>query len=519
MVGILLTFIFLGSFVSVCGEPCRITLNDAMGTAMQYQWNIEISKEAVYSQAGILQETAGPFDAVFDGFYNERHLFDAQNPFFALKSHKDGQITHLHLALTKTARLGTVFASEGDILRIHNPMLFPPRTNNYFLSFTVDQPLLRGFYNNTAAVNERIAFLELEAVKGDFVQTVATQLVSVAQAYWDLVAAEKERVIRNEAEARLEKIADSTRKLIEGNQIAPAELNLQLAELSKAKRQREFAEQEVYQAYNTLRLATGQEAICDCSEMPDLDLEEFPQISDATLLPLRRLQEIAVQSRLDFYARQIRFDEANEQVALARNELLPLVNVRAGTVVLNSQIDELARPFFRPVTAPLPEIDTFAEIRVSVPFCNDEARGNYRRRTAERRQSMARVTQLFEQIRLDVATALRDHSSLIGQIRDADNAVKWYQAALDAELRKLKEGYSTLFFVLDYQDRLSTAQSEQNDTYRRYAENIANLLYFTGNLVSSDACSCRVIIANAHSLDPIRNDPIRNDESLSEESL
>lgn len=503
MVCKLLCFAFLTHSVFLFGDPCRITLDGAMGTAMQYQWNIEISKETVFGQAGIVEQTAGPFDPVFGGSYRETHLFDAQNPFFALKSHKDGQITNLHLTLSKTARLGTVFASEGDILRVHNPMLFPPRTNNYVLSFVIDQPLLRGFYDNAAAVNERVAFLEFEAVKGDFIQTVATQLVTVAQAYWDLVAAQHELEIRKQAQERLETIAESTRKLIEGNHIAPAELNLQLAELAKAKRQRQFAEQVVYESYNNLRLATGQEALCDCSEMPELDLEDFPAVADVDLLPLRQLQETAVDSRLDFYARQIRVDEANEQVSLARNELLPLLNVKAGTVMLNSQIDRLARRFFRPVTAPLPEIDTFAEIRLSVPFCNDEARGNYRRRSAERVQSVARVTQLFEQIRLDVATAFSNHTSLIEQIQDADQAVKWYQAALDAEVRKLKEGYSTLFFVLDYQDRLSAAQSEQNDTYRRYAQNIANLLFFTGQLATSNPCSCQVIIANALSLEPI----------------
>lgn len=503
MVRYLITGLALLWPIFVQSEPCRILLDEAMGIAMQYQWNIAISREAVYGQAGIVEQTAGPFDPVFDGRYRETHLFDAQNPNFALKSHKEGQVTNLDVAWKKTARIGTIFTVDGSLIRTHNPLLFPDRINNFFMTFAVDQPLLRRFRYNLASVNERIALLELEALKGDFIQTIAAQLRIVAQAYWDLVAAQSELAIRKQSQARLDSIAESTRKLIEGNQMAPAELNLQLAELARAKRQRDFAEQAVYAAYNNLRLAMGQEAVCSCSEVPDLELEDYPAISDDELPPIRELQQIATDSRWDLYARELRTDEANEQVTLAATELLPDLSLKAGTTVSNSQAFDRARNFFTPVTSSLPEVDTFAEIRISVPFYNDEARGNYRRRTADRIQSFYQVRQLFEEIRLGVATAASDHVSLREQRRDADNAVKWYQAALDAELRKLKEGYSTLFFVLDYQDRLSNAQSEQNDTYRRYAENIADLLFLTGQLVLSDCAGNRVTITDVRSLDTL----------------
>ena len=100
-----------------------------------------------------------------------------------------------------------------------------------------------------------------------------------------------------------------------------------------------------------------------------------------------------------------------------------------------------------------------------------------------------------------MATALQNHYALLEQMRHADESAKWYKTALEDETKRLKEGYSTLFIVIDYENNLSSSMAERVLVYRAFSQNIADLLYLTGRLVTPyDRCD-RVMIANVRSME------------------
>ncbi len=110
-------------------------------------------------------------------------------------------------------------------------------------------------------------------------------------------------------------------------------------------------------------------------------------------------------------------------------------------------------------------------------------------RQAELTQSILSESQLNESIRTEIANALRNQLELIDELYFAGQAVDWYSTALSDEIARLKQGYSSLFIVIDYEKSLRQTTIEKVLVESNYAENIVELLFQTGTLVNYDKCT------------------------------
>nr|NGX43169.1 hypothetical protein [Chlamydiota bacterium] len=509
--------LFFAMITLFCGRPMHaaedccyavssIELYDVLGYALENQWDINIAQEEVRRQYGISQRDSGPFDPVFDT--SIAYTWQHQVQDLAIKTNKDGNIVTQQASLNKLARVGTTYSLNATVERELNPIFAftDPfrRTNTFNLAFVIDQPLLRRFRDNIEATQEKVSVLELQAIKWEAIHTISTQIRIAVNSYWELVATKGLLKIRQDSLQRLDNLADSTERLVERGQLAKSELNQQYAEVSKEKRRSADAEQQVYAAFNNLLLSMGANQ-CDFTlSSPDLALEEFPITSNnKSILSVNRLVDEATHQRLDLLAAQIRINSADLLLRSANNTVLPEMNVRLGTNVINHEINRKAKPFYSSVISERPEVELFAALDFSIPFYNDEALGERRRRRAEKYQSFLGEAELMASIRSDVATALRDHYALFEQIQAADESVKWYEKALRDEVDRMKEGLSTLFIVIDFENRLSDALTDRVLVYRNFAQNIVDLLFLTGKLIIPCENSDRVMIANVRSLEAL----------------
>ena len=367
-----------------------IELCDVLRYALENQWDIHIAQEEVRRQSGLAQRDSGPFDPIFDTSLG--YTWQHQVQVTGFKTDKKGKITNQKVSLKKLTRLGTTLSLSGEVMREYNPALAYSnpfiRENTFNLSFVVDQPLLRRFHDNVAAITEKVSFLELQAIKWESINVIADQLRNAVKSYWDLVAAKEILQIRTDSLARLQQLSVSTKRLVEGGQIAASELNQQYAELAAVDRQRTNAEQQVYAAFNNLLDNIGMEQ-CDFSLFsPHLTLESFPHsLNEKPVLSVNRLVDEATCRRLDLLAAQIRVQTAALQVRSAQNATLPEMNVRMGTNVINSEVGGRAKPFYSATRAPRPETDFFAALDFSTPIGNNGAIGEFRERRAEKLQA------------------------------------------------------------------------------------------------------------------------------------
>lgn len=427
------------------GVDKGISLAEVVASVLEYQWNIQLSEENIERQKGVVQQNAGPFDPLLDVNFKQVGITHPQIE--GLKSKEDGYTTTLDLSLTRTSRIGTKTVIGAEFQKMRNPLFLITNivptdelnTSNIF--FEVDQPLLRRFIDNPEYIQEQVSYLELEAVKYDFVQTVAQNIHSAVNTYWDLVGAREDVLISRDSQDRLEDLLKSTIELIKGGEFAKVETYQQYAEIFQEESNEYLTRRVMNTAYQQLLYEMGLESQYK-KPTTDLILEDFLNlISDANLYSLPMLVTIAWKNRPDLQSAELRTEEAKLLLKGAINETLPELNIKSGVNVLNSQIDKRypsgrlgrkARPFFASVNNRLPEIDVSISLNFSYPIYNDNALGLKRQREAELRQAILLQDRLAEQIRSDVTDAYQNRQNIIKEFEAAEESVKSFRETLAA---------------------------------------------------------------------------------------
>jgi len=470
--------------------PIPISLNQAIATTLKNQWEIEIAESEVIRRYGEWQESAGPFDPVLSTSIENQWLLDSQQ--IGFKTDKKGTVTSLSMQIEKLTRIGTRFVMGTTVQRTHDPALssLSPgirRFNQSSLSFEIDQPLLRRFLYNEEAVDETISSLQFDSAHYTLVQTMAQEVLDTILNYWEVVAAEKIVEINEEAQLILDSLTSSTYRLVETEQLAASELNQQIAELARNRRDLIASRQDVYETYNALLLQVGERKCSFSKDLPHLIVDNFPLPNgNKRVWDLDCLLAQAYEHRGDLIAARINVQETDLQYRLARNNILPELDVIVGVELFNNTIRRSSRPFFSSYYPKNMEKDITAELRLSIPFWNDRARGARTRRREERMQAFLEENQLWSTIYSDIATALREQIELVDEIYFADKAAEWYEIALRDEIVRTKEGYGSLFVVIDFENRLQRTLIERVNVQMQYAQNIAQLLFLTGTLVMID---------------------------------
>lgn len=474
-----------------------LKIAEVICSTLENQWNIKIAKKNILRQSGVLQTSHGPFDPLLEASYQNTWMHDPQVIDFKTKG--QGWAGDLNFNVSKLARLGTLYTFKSEIQEIFNNanlLIYPyNRSDQSTFTFTIDQPLLRRLVYNSEAVTEIVSDLELKALKKEFLQTVSEQIKTAIQDYWDLVAANKIHMVNIKTVEILKSIASSTERLIEGDRLAPADLNEQFAEICRESRDQNASEQDVYAAYNLLLYDMGQTQEEFLMDVPNLDLDEFPDIKrNKEEWRVQHLLELAEMNRGDLLASALRIREANWNLRLAKREVLPDLDVKVAFNYTNSTANNAAKPFFSSVSASQPEKDLIAEVRLSFPIFNNKARGEKRQRRAELSERRLLHDKLNANVRTNVATALRAQLELIDRVQYADCAAEKYIKTLKEEIKRYKAGYSTLFILIDYENRLRQTLIERILSHAEYAKNIVELLFQTGLLVQNVDSSEKVCI-------------------------
>ena len=295
--------------------------------------------------------------------------------------------------------------------------LNPSLTANY--RFLVQQELLAGFgfapnlrYLRLARNNRRISEI---AFKAQVIAT-ATQIENI---YWDLVNAYQDEQVKEHSLAFADKSLDDQRKQLQLDAI-PA-MDVMKAEAEVATRQ-----QDLTVSKTALQL---QESLMKNALTKRLDetLEELPVVPTAALdafqpevvPPVQTLIAEAIRNRPDINTLQINQDDYQISRSAVRNALLPTVSVVG--YYAGSGLGGQANPNFslgqNIVSVPSSyggtlqnafnntSPDYLAEVQVSIPLRNRQARADQFRSELESRQAELQVEQFKKNVRIEVRNA------------------------------------------------------------------------------------------------------------------
>lgn len=505
-----LIFIFFNCFFftiekAFSEEPRHLfSLNEALYYTLSYQDEIKISELEVLHQAGVARQESGPFDPVIDADFTEVESLDVQSLAIGAKTHWGAYDAVSNLEVHKKSRLGTLYNFSYRLEQARNP-LFPlegvapsKRFDTSVVSFTVEQPLLRDFMTGLDTMTEEAEHLRIQAFALDNLQNASKKLLDTAIAYWEWVAAKRELKIQGDSVERNQSLVDNTAALIEKNQLAANDINQPMANLATQKINAITAGYGLYASLQQLKFAIG--IITPSKEQGlDWESEDFPSV---TFTPemynqmINIIADYAIDHRYDIRASFIDQQSAAMLVEGAYNGTLPLLNLFAGARSSNFVLGERARDFFRATTAHNPQTDLTFGIKFSMPLHNDNAEGLLIQLQSRLTQTFFRTQLLTKDAIKSVFDALGNQLSLSFSLQQADLAVSKYEVLVANEREKLQGGFSTLFILIDFENKLTDALSRQTLIQKQYLQNIAQLRYLTATLLKVDDCLTNMEIEN-----------------------
>ena len=369
------------------------------------------------------------------------------------------------------------------------------------LRVQLTQPLLRNFGRENNISQIVIAQDNLEVSMETFRNQVQQTILSVYEAYWQLVFAEDDLAVK-------ELSLDLARQQFERNKVQVEIGTLAPIETIQAEQQEATNELQLTQARQALadasdnlrrllNVAAGTQAGWDVA----LVAADEPQVTDEVI----DLEEAINQAlERDPQLRSLRIGARTRALSVrtARNALLPQVNF-SGSIVLSgqggdtlirsgdfgsSEILEIQEGGFSDALRNLSsgEFRNWqVGLQVQFPINNWAAKAQHAQAIINERQLLVQIADREQQLRVDITKAVRQVTSGAQQVAQATVARVLAERQLDAEERKFAVGTTTNFEVLTFQRDLANARTAELQAITNYMNSGARLEQAKGTLLES----------------------------------
>ena len=325
----------------------------------------------------------------------------------------------------------------------------------------LSQPLLKNFWINNTRLQIILAKKTLKNSELDFRLQVMNSIFAVEQAYYNLIYSQDNVGVQKLALELAERLLSENKKRVEVGALAPLD--------------EKQAESQV---------ATSQAGVLSAESdrdtqqrvLKNLLSDDYSQWQDMVIKPTEALLAIpetfnlqeswrrGLSLRPDLLQYKLTIEKQGYTIRYLKNQLLPEVDlfgdygyqasVNSGSsgADMSGALDQLRgkdNPFWT------------VGGRMSLPLGNTGARHNYRAAKVTLQQATLQLKQFQQRILIsienDVAVAQTDFL----RARATREARIYAAAALDAEQKKLDNGKSTSFTVLQLQSNLTAAQSAE----------------------------------------------------------
>lgn len=355
------------------------------------------------------------------------------------------------------------------------------------LRFSFSQPLLRNFGFDLSRREILIARTNLDISEIQFERTLSETVYNVEEAYWNLTYAVDNLDVRRQALRLAQDLLAKNQRSVEVGTLAPMEILSAKAEVATREADIIQAEAQVKNAEDKLRTVLN---MPDSSE--PLLLRDKPTFAERKIGAEEALA-VATQMRPDLRASRLGLKNENLNVAYARNQVLPELNLSAsywspgvsGDQIIYLNSDPLTGVILR--TIPGGGSDALKDamgfkyknwslgLTLSLPIGNVLSRALYAQAKLNLQQALLNVKNDEQQAALEVRTAVRSVDANFKRIQAYRVARELAEQKLGAEEEKLKVGLSTNFLVLSYQRDLATARSSELQAIVAYNVSLAAL--------------------------------------------
>jgi len=392
----------------------------------------------------------------------------------------------------------------------------PSKTIN--ANIQVQQRLLQGFGFAVNNRNIRIARNNFKVSELVFKQQIIATVASVIGLYWDLVAANEDVVVKRQALALNQKLYDDNKKQVEIGTLAPIEIIRAEAEVARSQQELTISETNLLQQETVLKNALSRTGVANPA-LADSRIIATDKIRIPENEPVQPIQDL-VNKAMDFRpeVEQSRINIESSKIGLlgTKNALKPTVDA-FGTFQnngLSGTLNQLPVPpvpgatNVNPISRNPAAVDGYFlggygnalsqvfrrnfpdysfGVTLNIPLRNRGAQADMLREQLAVRQSEVRLQQQLNQVRVDVQNAVISLQQARARHQTSVKNRVLQEQTLDAEQKKYGLGASTIFFVIQAQRDLTSAQANEVAALSAYARSRNDLERATGQTLVANS--------------------------------
>lgn len=448
-----------------------ITLDDAIQRALAKNFAIKVEGFDAAIAAARVTESLGKFDPAITGNYTYSESFNPAlaDPVTGLRASPDYTKTDDYdvglggmLPWGMTYRLGTSTTNTRGTFNAY--------ADNFstFAGVNATQPLLRNFGFGPTLASIRIAMANRGISEWAFRQAVMDTVTNVIFAYHDLSFAHANyRSAVRSRELALSLLAENEKRFKVGSM---SEYDVTSARSRVASREEGIlsAARQVRETENNLKALISDDKT---TALLDRHLAiEPPPPAPIVVVDAAADFRTALDQRPDYQQARLALKREGINSRLQRNQMLPRVDL-VGSYGYNGYDADL-----RTSRQQLRNEDYHAYswgVVVSVPLTFTTERGRYRAAKLQERQAATDLERLEQGIVVRVGNAAGQIETTQKRVQVTRHARELAQATLDAELKRLRAGQSSTFFVSQQQEILSAAEVREAFAMSDYAKALA----------------------------------------------
>jgi outer membrane protein TolC len=355
-----------------------------------------------------------------------------------------------------------------------NLNMFTTTSSEGSVQLDVTQPLLKNLWIDATRLNIAVAKNRAKqteyVLKGRVIDVVTT----VELAYYDLEFGLETVKVQQKALELAQRLLAENRKRVEVGALAPLDEKQSEAEVAGRQADLIAAQRNLSLLENALKQAIND----DFGSWQGQALEPAPSApAERQLFNLQDSWTRGLEDRPDYVQAKLDLEREGYQLKFDHNQLYPQLDAfgtygyNGSGVGLNDAFNDtkgLDRPFY-----------TFGG-RLVYPLGNGAARNRYKSTQAVHEQSLLSLKRLEQNIMVSIDNAIKLAQSNFERIDATRKAREYAEAALSAEQKKLENGKSTSFVVLQLQKDLTTARSDEISAIVQYKRSLAQLAQAEG---------------------------------------
>lgn len=458
-----------------------LSLEDALLIALESDIGLAIEESAVdvarYDYAG----SWGAFDPVFtatgsvsDSEFEASNIFQGGGSSLVIDENAQNFNAGLVFPLTSGGTFELGFDTNNTETNSAAQIAEVSTTDLWTVSYR--QPLLRGAWRSYATSRQRQSEISWNVSLEHQRQVRQEVLLAVENTYWDLVATiEQLKVAETTLELGREQLDQNQRRLDAG---VGTEVDVLQAQANVAVR-----EQERLQAEVLVKVAADQlKASLFANDFARWDIEiepitPLPADTTYTPVPWQAALAVALEERPEMRQLRLQIQSAEIELLRARSEREPALDLLLSSSARGFDTDS-SEAFESASSWEYPSNQ--AALTFSLPFFNRAAKNAERAARSQVIRSHLEADRVELQITSEVREAVRQVEYQAEAVRAATKSLELAQRQLEAEQARLREGLSTTFQVLEFQQQLAEALSSEKRARSRFVKATAALIKAQG---------------------------------------